>query len=159
MRFLVPVLAAICIVFSSASLAQDRHWPVPKGAMIHEVATGIIAGYENHPDVLACRGFTLTPEQILALFHHARVVNFHELHYEFDWAPCIVTGKMSWGKEVVTWQISAMLVAEIHYKDGRKIALGCDEKCQAVVYPNEGQGGRATPASSSRHPARSAPPN
>lgn len=115
--------------------AEEKHWPVPEDARIAGITAGIVKGSEGNPDVLACRDFTLTEQQVLAVLRNARVLDAYSLHYEFDWAPCVVTGTIAWGNEKAVWQISAMLVAEIRFADGRKVMLGCDKECLAIVYP------------------------
>jgi len=138
---------------SSSVSAAEMHWDVPEGARIEAIVRGV-KGAESDPVAMACKGFTLTPDQLLILFKHARIVNAYELHYEFDQAPCYIAGKLSWGRESATWQVDALLVAKIHLQDGREIVLGCDEKCEALVYPegaSDKYGSSAVPPAHPKH--------
>src|SRR5258708_16790691 len=101
----------ICVALSTSLACADpqskAHWSVPPHAKISGIARGTLAGYENHRDVQYCRDFSLSEQQVLAFLRNAKPISPHERHYDFDWSPCVVRGKLISDKDEATWEISA----------------------------------------------------
>jgi hypothetical protein len=108
---------------------------MPKEAQIERVEVGVQRGFEQHKDVNDCRDFALTEQQIRSFLANARVITRMEEHDQFDWAPCVVRGTLKWRKGQARFEISATLVGSVFFEGAREVRLGCDERCEKIVYP------------------------
>lgn len=125
--------AAASAAAGTARPAAPR-WTLPAGAEVTGLRPGVEPGQERHRDVPACRDFRLTAAQALAFFRLARVIDRQVEVHEFNWAPCLMTGRLRWPGGTADWKVSAFLVGEVRPATGEVVLLGCDGACEAAVH-------------------------
>ncbi len=136
-RTAVLICAALGVTLARAAPQSEARWSLPPHAKISSIEKGILAGYENHPDVRYCHDFSLSEQQVRAFFRNSKLIGPNEQHYDYDWSPCVVRGRLVSDKDEATWEISATLVGHLQWRDGRELVLGCNKRCTAIVYKSE----------------------
>lgn len=109
--------------------------PVPPTARVEALALGLTEGTEGSRELQACGDFSLTEAQVRAFFAGARTVSMREIHDDDDlgFAPCLVTGRLSWDGQQAGFDINPFLVATLRLQDGATLLLACDGACARRV--------------------------
>ena len=66
--------------------------------------SGSGSGTENNIPAF-CSGFSLSPEQAQMFFDRAEEISPREMHDAYDYLPCYVRGKASYGAQVCEWEV------------------------------------------------------
>jgi hypothetical protein len=80
----------------------------------------------DRPDPI-CEGFRLTPHQAEEFFAKAKPISPEQMHNEFEYMPCWVSGRTVRGSQTDTWKIRPTGIAEVGRADGSSQLLGCWE--------------------------------
>jgi hypothetical protein len=108
---------------------------VPPTARVEALSLGLSEGTEGPRESQACGDFSLTEAQVRAFFSGARTVTPREIHDDDDlgFAPCLVTGTLSWDGQRAAFDINPFLVATLRFQDGATRLLACDGACARAV--------------------------
>jgi hypothetical protein len=70
-----------------------------------------------------CSDFSLSHTQAQAFFNQANLITSQQLHHQYDWLPCSVTGSAELGSQLCEWEINAGGVGRLVCGDEAKLLV------------------------------------
>ncbi len=90
-----------------------------------------VIGSDSDKDNAFCNDFILTKSQVKFYFTHAVRITPYEMHHEYEWLPCYVTGRIIDEDKIYKWKIRLIGICELTKPNGEAVFLGC-KNCDEI---------------------------
>jgi hypothetical protein len=111
------LLLLLLPLLNTAYASEPAHLPSAKTIRVTAI------GFDPDNSATVCKGFSLSRAEVARILATSRVITPHELHYDYDQAPCYVRGTARVGRQQVSWEIRAAGTAWVKFSDGKVVLL------------------------------------